>query len=174
MGVTQPSLHRRVENKNNRVVAIKIIDLEEVDDEIEDVQQEITVLSQCDSQYVTRYFGSYLKVRPSAKTVVHAGFILNATSTGNKAVDCDGVPRWRINSRSGEQRPFFSPSLSVSGDALTTLGLQWLQMQPGPLDETQIATILREVVKGLDYLHSEKKLHRDIKGLSFIFKFQLP
>ena len=48
-----------------------------------------------------------------------------------------------------------------------------LQMQPGPLDETQIATILREVVKGLDYLHFEKKLHRDIKGQLFIFGCEL-
>lgn len=52
-----------VENKTNRVVAIKIIDLEDADDEIEDVQQEITVLSQCDSRFVTTYYGAYLKVR---------------------------------------------------------------------------------------------------------------
>ena len=37
-------------------------------------------------------------------------------------------------------------------------------MQSGMLEEPYIATIVREVLKGLDYLHTERKLHRDVKG----------
>ena len=38
-------------------------------------------------------------------------------------------------------------------------------MKAGKFEESHIAIILREVLKGLDYLHSEMKLHRDIKGI---------
>ncbi|XP_043689872.1 serine/threonine-protein kinase svkA-like [Telopea speciosissima] len=53
-------VYKGFDKELNKVVAIKVIDLEEAEDEIEDIQKEIAVLSQCRSSYVTEYYGSYL------------------------------------------------------------------------------------------------------------------
>lgn len=51
---------RGFDRETNETVAIKVIDLEQAEDEIEDIRQEIAVMAQCDSPHVTRYYGSYV------------------------------------------------------------------------------------------------------------------
>ena len=104
-------------------MAIKIIDVENAEDEVEDIIQEISILSELHSPHVTQYLGSYLK----------------------------GSDLWIIME-------------FCSGGSCADL------LKPGLMAEEYICIILRELLLGLDYLHADKKLHRDIKGgrLSFI------
>ncbi|XP_044473930.1 serine/threonine-protein kinase sid1-like isoform X2 [Mangifera indica] len=115
-------VYRAFDKELNKEVAIKVIDLEESEDEIEDIQKEISVLSQCRSPYITEYYGSYLH-----RTKL---WIIMEYMAGGSVADL-------------------------------------LQSGP-PLDEMSIACILRDLLHAIEYLHTEGKIHRDIKSANIL------
>lgn len=114
-------VYKGVDKRSGQAVAIKIIDIESAEDEVEDIIQEIAILSELQSQYVTKYYGSYAK----------------------------GAELWIVME-------------FCSGGSCADL------MKPGLIGEDYIAIILKELLHGLDYLHSDKKLHRDIKAANVL------
>ena len=107
----------RVDKRTGQAVAIKVIDVENAEDEVEDIIQEISILSELHSPYVTKYHGSFLR----------------------------GSDLWIIME-------------FCSGGSCADL------MKPALISEEYITIIIRELLMGLEYLHGDKKLHRDIKG----------
>jgi len=53
-------VHTARDKLTDDVVAVKLVDLEEAEDEVEDIQREISYLMQCSSPFVTKYLGCWL------------------------------------------------------------------------------------------------------------------
>ncbi|ORY87624.1 kinase-like domain-containing protein [Protomyces lactucae-debilis] len=115
------AVHKGYDRQTKTPVAIKIIDLENAEDEVDDIMLEIAILSQLNSPHVTRYHGSYLK----------------------------GTKLWIVMEY-------------CSGGSCADL------LRPGVVGEDYIAIIMREILRGLAYLHDEGKLHRDIKAANVL------
>lgn len=116
-GVVYKAMH----NDTKQIVAIKQIDLEDSDDDISEIQQEIASLAQCDSEYVTKYYGSFV--------VAYKLWIVMEYLAGGSCLDL---------------------------------------LKAGTFTEAHIAVVCRELLLGLDYLHTEGTIHRDIKAANIL------
>ncbi|KAG6821278.1 hypothetical protein H0H93_002388 [Arthromyces matolae] len=115
------TVYKAMHNDTKQIVAIKQIDLEDSDDDISEIQQEIANLAQCDSEYVTRYYGSFV--------VAYKLWIVMEYLAGGSCLDL---------------------------------------LKAGTFSEAHIAVICRELLLGLDYLHTEGTIHRDIKAANVL------
>jgi len=112
---------RGLDREAGREVAVKVIELEDVEDDIEEVHREIAVLAQCRSKHITEYFASVMP-------------------------------------RGSSQLLIVMELMACSVADLLAVGLE----------EEAMALILREILMALDYLHGEKRIHRDIKAANIL------
>lgn len=115
------TVYKAMHNDTKQIVAIKQIDLEDSDDDIIEIQQEIANLAQHESEFVTRYYGSFV--------VAYKLWIVMEYLAGGSCLDL---------------------------------------LKPGVFSEAHIAVICRELLLGLDYLHGEGTIHRDIKAANVL------
>ncbi|KAI5725050.1 hypothetical protein M8J77_010336 [Diaphorina citri] len=110
------SVYKALHKESGQVLAIKQVP---VDTDLQEIIKEISIMQQCDSPYVVKYYGSYFK----------------------------NTDLWIVMEYCGAG--------SVS---------DIMRLRKKTLSEDEIATILCDTLKGLEYLHLRRKIHRDIKA----------
>jgi serine/threonine-protein kinase 24/25/MST4 len=101
---------------------VKVVDLEDATDSLDDIRKEVAVLTQCDCPYITKYYGSFVHDKKL--------WILLEHLSGGSVAD--------------------------------------LLQAGGPLTEDEIAVILRDSLQALIYLHSQNRVHRDLKSANIL------
>ncbi|XP_057309628.1 serine/threonine-protein kinase 3/4-like [Hydractinia symbiolongicarpus] len=107
---------KAMHKESGEVLAIKQVP---VDTDLQEIIKEISIMQQCDSPYVVKYFGSYFKNTDLWIVMEYCG--------AGSVSDC-------------------------------------MRLRNKTLTEDEIACICRDTLKGLEYLHLRRKIHRDVKA----------
>ncbi|KAI1300185.1 Serine/threonine-protein kinase 3 [Halotydeus destructor] len=109
-------VYKALHKESGQVLAIKQVPVES---DLGEIIKEISIMQQCDSPYVVKYYGSYFK----------------------------GSDLWIVMEYCG-------------GGSVSDI----MRLRKKTLVEEEIATILKDTLEGLVYLHARRKIHRDIKA----------
>lgn len=115
-------VYKAIEKSTNEVYAVKVVNLEETDDDINVLVQEIAFLAQLRSDHITNYYQTLV-------TDVYMWIVMEYCGGGS----CADLLKCHKQ-----------------------------------LNEDIVCFIIRETLKGLDYLHGQKKVHRDIKAANIL------
>jgi len=128
------SVFQAIHKDSQQILAIKQVP---VDTDLQEIIKEISIMQQCDSPYVVKYYGSYFK----------------------------NTDLWIVMEYCGAGSVL---------DIMKLRGLYWNfpKGEVKPLSEDEIATVMSDTLKGLEYLHLRKKIHRDIKAGNILLNME--
>ncbi|EGD79795.1 STE/STE20/MST protein kinase [Salpingoeca rosetta] len=110
------AVHKASHKTTGQVFAVKIV---AVDTDLQEIIKEISIMQQCDSDHVVKYFGSYFKLSDLWIVMEYCG--------GGSVADI-------------------------------------MRLRRKPMEVEHIQIVVSDVLQGLTYLHSQRKIHRDIKA----------
>lgn len=128
------SVFKAIHKDSQQILAIKQVP---VDTDLQEIIKEISIMQQCDSPYVVKYYGSYFK----------------------------NTDLWIVMEYCGAGSVL---------DIMKLRGLYWNvpKGEVKTLSEEEIANVLSDTLKGLEYLHLRKKIHRDIKAGNILLNIE--
>ncbi len=115
------NVYKALDSTSGEQVAIKIVDLDDTEDDVADIVQEVGILSQLSSPNIVKYHNSHIC---GSQLLIITEF-------------CD------------------------AGSCLDLL-------ERVKLEEAHIAVIFKQLLQGLEYLHGQSKIHRDIKAANLL------
>jgi len=118
------NVFKALHKETKQIVAIKQVPVES---DLQEIIKEISIMQQCDSPYIVKYYGSYFKDSDLFIVMEYCG------------------------------------AGSVS---------DIMKIREKTLNEDEIATILQYTLRGLEYLHLKRKIHRDIKAGNILLNNQ--
>ncbi|GFS68024.1 hypothetical protein TNCV_1362511 [Trichonephila clavipes] len=110
------SVYKAMHKESGQILAIKQVS---VNTDLQEIIKEISIMQQCESPFIVKYYGSYFK----------------------------GNDLWIVMEYCG-------------GGSLSDI----MRFRKKTLTEEEIAAVLNDTLKGLEYLHNRRKIHRDIKA----------
>lgn len=110
------NVFKALHKETGSIVAIKQVP---VDCDLHEIIKEISIMQQCDSPFIVKYYGSYIE---------HSNLYIIMEYCGAGSV------------------------------------LDLMKLRGKTLNENEISIILQYTLKGLEYLHLKRKIHRDIKA----------
>mmetsp|Transcript_22310 Transcript_22310/g.67062 ORF Transcript_22310/g.67062 Transcript_22310/m.67062 type:complete len:2536 (-) Transcript_22310:70-7677(-) len=142
-------VYRGTLRDSDEAVAVKVVNLDENGSEDFEIALEVDVLRKYSKNInVARFFGAYCDETDEMRDgnpQLHLWLVMEYCAYGSASRLVQNVRRPKPNPD--------DPSLS----------------RPGFLPESTIAYVLHETLSGLEYLHSNKVVHRDVKGQNILF-----